>query len=275
MADATNADKAESTATGAAVSKPIAENEHVQELYNILKDNNSPALNDFLSIVKQIGAMEANLQSAVTELAAMRTQLAEMEASNHPFRNALQKAVVATQAQVLEIRDKLAELKEQFIEGCKNAVQSFKEKGISALDNVARFLGIKPALESLRNNCEKSIQADNKAIANIETVSKEYHEAGKHIKNFALAIFGKEPAAEAKPMGSVAKTLIAPYRADRKCAAAIKGCAERAIGALTRLEERAEKPSIQADLKKFGEKVAQTQKEALAPEKPAPTNAER
>jgi uncharacterized protein (DUF3084 family) len=139
MVEATNADKAESTAktTGAAVSKPIAENEHVQELYNILKDNNSPALGDFLSIVKQIGAMEANLQSAVTELAAMRTQLAEMEASNHPFRNALQKAVIATQAQVLEIRDKLSELKEQFIEGCKNAVQSFKEKGISALVSTA------------------------------------------------------------------------------------------------------------------------------------------
>jgi len=38
--------------TGKPVSNPIAENEHVQELYNILKDNNSPGLGDFLSIVK-------------------------------------------------------------------------------------------------------------------------------------------------------------------------------------------------------------------------------
>jgi len=261
--------------TGKPVSKPIAENEHVQELYNILKENNSPGLGDFLSIVKQIGAMEKHLESAVGELSAMRTQLAELEASNHPFRNAYQKTVIAMQAQVLEIRDKLSELKEQFIEGCKKTVQSFKDKGIAALDNVARFLGIKPALENLRDSCDKGIQQDNRNIARIETISTEYHEAGRHLKNIGRAIIGKEPIQEAKPMGAVAKALIAPCKADRKCLTAIRGCAEKAIGTLARLEERAEKPSIQADLKKFGEKVAQAAKEAPAPEKPAPTNAER
>ena len=266
---------AEATNTGAVVSNPIADNEHVQELYNILKDNNSPGLGDFLSIVKQIGAMEKHLESTVTELSAMRTQLAEMEKSNHPFRNAYQKTVATMQAQVLEIRDKLAELKEQFIEGCKNAVQSFKEKGIAALDKVAQFIGIKPALESLRDSCDKGIQYDNKNIARIENISTEYHEAGRHIKNIGRAIIGKEPIQEAKPMGKLAKAMIAPIKADRQCLAAIKGCAEKAIGTLARLEERAYKPSIAADLKKFGEKVAQA-KEAAVPELTTPTkSAER
>jgi len=269
----TAADKA--TADKNATNTPIAENEQVQELYNILKDNNSPGLGDFLSIVKQIGAMEAHLQHATNELAAMRTQLNEMEASNHPIRNTLQKAVIAMQAQVLEMRDKLSELKEQFIEGCKNAVQSFKEKGIAALDNVARFFKIKPALESLRDGCDKGIAYDNRNIARFENISTEYHEAGRHLKNIGRAIIGKEPIQEAKPMGKLAKALIAPIKADRKCLTAIKGCAEKAIGSLARLEERAEKPSISADLKKFNEKVAQAQKEVAAPEKPAPTHAAR
>jgi len=266
---------AEATGTGAPVSKPIAENEHMQELYNILKDNNSPGLGDFLSIVRQIGAMEKHLESAVTELAAMRTQLADMESSNHPIRNTLQKAAIVMQSQVLEIRDKLAELKEQFSEGCKNAVQSFKEKGIAALDSVARFFNIKPALESLRDSCDKGIAQDNRNIARIETISTEYHEAGRHLKNIGRAIIGKEPIQEAKPMGAAAKAFIAPCKADRKCLTAIKGCAVKAISSLSRLEERAEKPSIQADLKKFSEKVAHAAKSAPAPEKPAPTNAER
>ena len=241
------------------ISKPIAENEHVQELLKILQENNSPSIKDMFSVVQQITAMEKHLASAVNELSNMRTQLADMEARNHPIKNTLQKACIAMQAQVLDLRDKLAELKQDFIEGCKNAVTAFREKGISALDNMAKFFKIKPALESVRNSCNKTIAIDNKAITNIETVSKEYHEAGKHLKNMARAIFGKEPTAEAKPMGSLAKALIAPYKAERKCFTAMKSCAEKAIGSLSRLEERAEKPSIQGAIKTFSEKISQEQ----------------
>jgi len=261
----------------AAQSQPIAENEHVKELLTILKENNAPTMKDLLSVLGHIGAMEKQLESAVNELSAMRRELAEAQAQNHPVRNALQKAVITMQAQVLDLRDKLAELKQHVIDGCKNAVSDFKEKGISALDNVARFFNIRPMLESMRGELDKSIRADDKAIATIETISTEYHEAGRHLKNIGRAIIGKEAIQEAKPIGIVAKSIAAPIRAERSCLAAMKKSVEAAIGSCCRLEERAteRKPSIQKDLQKYNQQIAQEKKDAPTAERPQSTNAER
>jgi hypothetical protein len=249
---------------------PIIENKHVKELLTILKQNNSPSMKDMLAIIGQISTMEKHLESAVNELAAMRTQLAEMEAKNHPIRNTLQKAVIGMQAQILELRDKLAELKQSFIESCKNAVTAFKEKGISALDNVAKFFKIKPALESMRNNLDRDIRADDKAIAKIEAISTEYHEASRHLKNIGLAIIGKEPIKESKPMGIIAKALIAPCKAERNCLVSIKKNVEAAIDSVSRLEDRTKKPSIQATMQKYSDQISQTQtKNEAQPQKGA------
>lgn len=51
---------------------PIADNEHVKEFMAILRENNVPSSQDFLAMLKQIGTMEKQLESAVKELAAMR-----------------------------------------------------------------------------------------------------------------------------------------------------------------------------------------------------------
>ncbi|MBA9086046.1 hypothetical protein FHR92_002519 [Fontibacillus solani] len=119
--------------------EPILENEHVKELLAILRDNNSPSTKDFLAVLNQVGAMEKQLDAAVKELSAMRQELKTAQAQNHPVKTALQKAVIVMQGQVLDLRERLTELKQTVIDGCKNAVAVFKENGISALDNVARF----------------------------------------------------------------------------------------------------------------------------------------
>lgn len=148
--------------------EPILENEHVKELLAILMENNSPSTKDFLAVLNQVGAMEKQLDAAVKELAAMRQELRTTQEQKHPVKTALQKAVIVMQGQVLDLRDKLAELKQSVIDGCKNAVTAFKETGISALDNVARFFKVRPTLEAMRDMLTKDIQYDDKAIAKIE-----------------------------------------------------------------------------------------------------------
>jgi len=258
-----------------ATSKLIIQNEDLQEFFKLMRDSKSPAIDELIAVVRQFSAMEKYLEAATNELATMRLQLAEMEAKNHPVQTTLQNACITMQSEVLNLRDKLSGLKNDFVQGCKNAVESAKEKGISALDNVAKFFNIKPTLEYLRNSLDKTIQQDNKVIAKIETASTEYHEAGKHIKNMALAILGKEPTQEAKPIGKLAKALTAPYRANRKCFTAMKDCTEKAIGSLSKLEERAEKPSITGTIQKYTAQIEQAKKEAPAPELPAPTHESR
>ena len=89
--------------------EPILENEHVKELLAILRENNSSSTKDFLSVLNQVGAMEKQLDAAVKELAAMRQELKTAQEQNHPVKTALQKAVLVTQGQVLDFRERLAE----------------------------------------------------------------------------------------------------------------------------------------------------------------------
>ena len=225
------------------VEKPIAENEYVKELLTLLKQNQSPAGTELLEAISHVSEMEKQLASAVDELKAMRQDLEKMQ--NRPLKSALQKSVMVLQDRILAMRDKLAELKTNIIEGCKNTLAAVKEHGISALDNAARFFRIKPGLQALRDTINEGIQTDEKAISKIEAVSAEYHEAGRHLKNIGRALTGKEAVPEAKAVGKLAKTVQAPYRAERSCYLAARKSLDKAVSSLDRLEHAAEKqPSI-------------------------------
>jgi len=249
---------------------PLLENEHVKELLSIMEANNVPTVKDLLDIIGQVGAMERQLDNAVNELAAMRRDLAEAQAQNHPVKTALQKAVIVMQAQVLDLRDKLAELKQNVIDGCKNAVAAFKEKGISALRNIADFFHLQPGLEALHENLNKSIKLDERAISKIEAVSAEYHEAGRHLKNMGRAFIGKEAVTEAKAPGRLAGAIAAPYRAERACLVAARRHVTAAIGAVARLENREHKPPVMETINKLNEQIAQAKKAAPVLVRPRP-----
>lgn len=232
---------------------PIAENEYVKELLALLKENQSPAGNELLEAIGHVSEMEKQLASAVDELKAMRQDLEKMQ--NNPLKTALQKSVIVLQDRILALRNSLAELKAGIIEGCKNTLAAVKEQGISALDNAARFFHIKPGLEALRNNINEGIKADEKAISRIEAVSAEYHEAGRHVKNIGRALMGKEAVQEAKAVGKLAKTVQAPYRAERACFLAARKGLGKAVASLDRLEHAAEKqPSILKTMQEHKEK---------------------
>lgn len=256
--------------------EPIMDNEHVKELLAILRENNSPSAKDFLALLKQVGQMERQLDAAVKELAAMRQELRTAQEQNHPVKTALQKAVIIMQGQVLDLWERLAELKQNVIGGCKNAIAAFQEKGISALDNVARFFKIRPILESMREDLSKGIKLNEATISNIEYVSTEYHEAGLHIKNMVRAMAGKEAIQEAKAVGKLAQALKAPSQANLACLSAVKKGLDTALSRLTVLERAAEKkPSIREAIETHNKKIAQAQKTAPNPERPCPSNSER
>jgi predicted nuclease with TOPRIM domain len=241
----------------------VMENKDVRKLLKLMRDNNAPTMTDFTAMLGQVAAMEKQLDAAVGELTAMRRDLAEAQRLNHPIKNAMQSAVTAMQGFVSDLRDKLAELKEGIVNGCQKAIEAFKDKGIAALNGIARFFRIKPILEATRKNLNESIRRDDKAISNIEAISKEYHEAGKHLKNVGRAIIGKEALQEAKPIGALAKGLTAPFKMQRKSLSSMKKHVEAMISSVSRLEERAaeRKPSIKKTLAECSKKVEQDKRE--------------
>ncbi|MEY8357243.1 DUF6674 family protein [Lachnospiraceae bacterium 54-53] len=264
-------------AKGKTTAEPIMDNEHVKELLAVLREHNSPSTKDFLAVLNQVGAMEKQLDAVVKELAAMRQELKTAQEQNHPVKTTLQNAVIVTQGQVLDLRERLTQLKQNIIDGCKNAVAAFKETGISALDNVARFFKVRPILETMRDTLTKDIQYDDKAIAEIEAISTEYHQAGRHLKNMGRAMLGKEVLQEVKAPGKLAAVISAPFRAERSHLISMKGHVEKSLNALARLEERAaeKKPSIRETIEAHNEQIAQAKKDAPTAERPRPANAER
>lgn len=145
------------------------------------------------------------------------------------------------------------------------------------MDNVARFFKVRPILESMRVILTKDIQVDDRAIARIEAISTEYHQAGRHLKNMGRAMLGKEALQEVKQPGKLAAVISDPFRAERSCLAAMKQGADKALGAISRLEEWAaeKKPSIRDALATHNESIAQVKKDAPTAERPRHANAER
>jgi len=256
-------------------SRPIAGNDDVSELLNIMEANNMRGAKDVVAVINQVSAMEKHLAAMVSELGTMRKELAEAQKMNHPIQTALRKAVISLQARTLNIRDRLSEVKQNIVTGCKNALAAFEEKGLSALRNVADFLKIRPALESLQKEINTAIRQDKAAITKIEKISAEYHEAGRHVKNMGRAVIGKEAIQDVKPMGMLGKALIAPTRADLACLSAMNKCVGKAIGAVERLEKTEHKPPIKVTLRKMDKEIAQAGRDAPAHQRPVPEHGGR
>jgi len=219
-------------------SAPLSENSHVKELLSILNENGRDA-SGLTALLKYVDSMENQLHTAVGELSTMRQELSTMrDERDHPVRTALQNAANSLETTINETQTRLEALKEKIIDGCKNAVSAFKQKGISALNGIAKFFRIKPAFESLRSNLQNDIKRDQSMIAKIEKISTRYHTAGTHLRNVGRALRGKEPVTAVKPNGKLAKLAAAPFRTEMKCLTSALRDAEKAIAALERLDSR-------------------------------------
>jgi len=263
-------------------SPPLLSNEHVQELISVMKEN-SVDTGELLAVLRYVGMVERQLDTAVNELTAMRREIADMrEIQNHPVKTAMQNAADALEGKIAVMRERLEAVKAGIIDGAKNAVAAFKEKGITALHNVASFLNVKGGLQSLRDSLNAGIKEDERAIAAIEAASAKYHEAGRRVKNMGRALTNQEAVREAKPTGKLAKTLEAPFVREKDCLtsavkdvnAAIRGM-ERLEAAAARIRETRTaaraggKPSILKGLDEFKEQIAAAKKDAPVTGRPA------
>jgi hypothetical protein len=265
---------------------PIMENEHVREFLSILRDNGKDA-SGLLDLLGHVTSMENQLTKAVEELTSMRRELAGMrEERDHPVRTALEKASRSLEATISETRARLAEIKEKIVEGCKNAVAGFKEKGAAALDGIAKFFRIKPMFENLRKNLQSDIRRDQAVIAKIESMGTKYHTAGMHLRNVGRALRGKEAVAAIKPNGKLAKLAAAPFRTEMRCLQSALRDSEKAIAALDRLdksvvrqkaaaaERKAERPSTLETMKRLQKQLEAERADAPAAAKTKKREAE-
>lgn len=239
------------------VSVPLARNKEVADLLALLQKHKSPSLTDFRMLLNKVNEVEQQLEAAVRELAAMRAVLAESEQRRHPAANAMRKALISMQAHILELREKLAALRQAVVEGSKNALTAFREKGASALDNIARFFKVRPILDAIHTQAGHAVAAADRSVVRIEAASMKYHEAGRHLKNAGRALTGKEAVQAAKSPGMVSKTFTAPFRAVCSCFRSIEKNSAALSGRLKQLEEK--KQSVKAAIRQHNEERAKEQ----------------
>ena len=242
--------------------KSLADSPPIQELMGILKENNkdTAGLTALLSYVKQ---MEDFVKSAEGRITDMQSQLTDMkEIQKHPIKTALTNTTESLDAGVAGIRAQLNRIKESIVEACKNAITTFKKVGITALDKLASFFNIKQGLEAIQKSTESGMNRCDKAVARVETFSKEYHATGKHLKNLLRMIVGKDPIDTEKGMGKPAKHLCATYKAEKNCLGRISDMAEKAIVGLNELGKNAneirqerKKPAIDEHIASFEKKA--------------------
>jgi hypothetical protein len=223
----------------------LMQNEHVMELFSILQDNGKDT-SGLAALINHVNGMEDFVKQAENKIADMKAQLDTMkEMQDHPIKMALQKAIGALEAKVAEIKANIAELKTNIVEGCKSAVSAFKEKGAVVLDKLASFFKVKGGLQSIKNNGIKNVNNCDKTLGKIEAFSKEYHKAGRALKNMARVAVGKKPIDAVKESGKLAKVVSAPYKAQKACQLGICKQVDKMMNALDKLEksvERSDKP---------------------------------
>jgi chromosome segregation ATPase len=154
-------------------SPPLEQNEYVQELFSILQENGKDTIG-LSALIGHVSEMESFVKRAEDKIAVMKDQLSEMkEVQNHPVKTALQNAIKSLEHKVAQVKEQISELKHNIIEGCKSAVTAFKEKGATALNNLASFFKVKHGLQAINKNADQTMAQCDKAVANINKFASE------------------------------------------------------------------------------------------------------
>ena len=272
----------ETTANGGAnaatdLTTPLTQNEYVRELFAILESNGK----DTSGLSAMLGK-EQEMQNTLAALVSWKKQAEKQldaisEIQNHPMKSALKNIIKTLEVKIEKLKEQLTELRSGIITGCKNAVAAFKGKGIAALDKLASFFHIKGVLKAIDRTANESVAQCNSNIQRIDVFSREYHSAGRAVKNMARMFIGKEPIDAQKEAGRLARAVSAPFKIERAAMLKISGLAVAMTKSLEQLENtaaakrdapvREKKPKLLEELRDAKQLVEQRKLEMPVPER--------
>lgn len=252
------------------LSAPIGEQPHLKEFFKLLNENGQKQeAAEFSALLSQFSTMEKQYETVLSELAAVRGQLEKLHDGD--YKATTMRYTQNTQSWVSLAKDQLTELKADFTHRIKNAVDTVKQHGISALNKAFDFVGVKTALSSMKENLQSSIEKTQNSIDRINGIGSEFHALNEHTKNLGRVLTGKETK-ELTARDEDKGVLAAVAKPMKRQKATLEGMAksvDKAIARVERLEQAAargnEKPSIRQELK--AAKKPETAKKQTAPQK--------
>ena len=211
-----------------------------QQFMKLLEENNRQGQAQDLSLLMfYMDGMTRQFEAVSQELQEVRQQLAQAQES--PAKKAIGRMVEALGHKVEQAREALDDLRERITDCAKNAVENFKEAGVTALDKAVSAIGVKNVLESLQEKISGMIADTKQNIEKVESIGHELRSVGGHLRNAGRAIAGKETqTVDGGQEGRFQSAVLAPMRGIQKLLSNINNNTLAAIGVVEDLEQSAD-----------------------------------
>ena len=212
-----------------------------QELLKLLNENGREDQARGLSLLAwYLDGMEHQLDSVLEELQSVKSELAQVteQQSTKPF---LVKMVETLEGKVEQARDRLVIFQNRIMECTKNAVDRFKDTGVSALDRAIAAMGVKKGLEHLEEGLKNSLVSLADTLAKAVEMGTQLRKGFRNIANAGRIAANKELDRDPKiEEGRFQSAILAPMRTVQRVLGDMRNSTLAAIGGLESLELSAE-----------------------------------
>lgn len=249
--------------------KKNTQQEALTELLDLLTQNGKKQEAAELSaLFAQFSAMETQYDKVLSELAAVREQLATLHDGGN--RTAAMQETKQTQAHITQAKETLSTLKENMTDKIRKTLAAVKQHGISALNKAADFLGVKKALAEMKGSVQDAIASTQSSIDRINAIGGELYALNEHAKNLGRALTGKErkELTQRNEDKGVLAAIAKPLKRHKTALEGMEKNIDRAMARVERLEQAAakgkdkEKPSIREEIKAAAAKPEPPKKKA-------------
>ena len=143
------------------------------------------------ALVGYIDGMEEKLSQMMDEMKEMRLEVGKLH--DMGIRARCSQVLAAAEGKIHQVKSMVSTTKGNFIFSAKQMVQTFREKGHSALCHAAQALRIPSVLSRMGRGFAHAQKGMEQCSVKLDAMREELHQAGGHIKNAGLALAGKEP----------------------------------------------------------------------------------
>lgn len=213
-----------------------------RELLKLLNENGRAVQGQDLSLMAwYLDGMERQFDAVLQELQRVKAELAQVTEQQAPDKPLLTNMLETLEAKVEQARERLSAFRDKILECAHDAVDRFKDAGVSALDNAVAAMRVKKGLEHLQEGLQSSLSGMKEALGKAEEMGTQLRTGFRDIANAGRIAANKELDFDPKTEeGRFQSVVLAPMRGIQKLLSNINNNTLAAIGVVEDLEQSAD-----------------------------------
>lgn len=169
----------------------LSDQAEVRELLQVLEGNGlEKEYQEVKALVSYLDSMEARFGQILNELQDIKGQLSQLQ--DNSTRGRVVEIVRAPENTVRRTENRFQEAKATVMEHIKDALQSFKELGIKALQKSVDAMKIPALLQGFEQAFHDGKESAERSVEKLASIRTEIHAIGAHTKNLGRAFIGKD-----------------------------------------------------------------------------------